>query len=165
MLPTQTRSSLTWETRTVPFGRMCSLVKPGGYVALRDIGGDHVIIGDGSDAVRRTVELMHATVEATNTGPYGSRLGSVMHRMCRLAGLEVVAVTATWDVNLPAKMPESMRSSGGPLAGPLGRRAVQLGLATDQEIQDIITRTKTAWSQDPDGLIAVPWFEVVARKP
>lgn len=85
-----------------------------------------------------------------------------MNRLCREAGFKVVAVTATWSVQLPSLLTEA--ESAGPLAGPLGARAVQLGIATEQEIQDVIERSRTIWAQDPDALIAVPWFEVVARK-
>lgn len=41
-------------------------------MALRDLGGEHVVTGQGSEAVRRSLEIMHATFKAISKNPLGS---------------------------------------------------------------------------------------------
>jgi ubiquinone/menaquinone biosynthesis C-methylase UbiE len=143
---------------------MQRMIKPGGLIALRDRGGEAVLTGDQRNIVRRAQEIIFATIDATAKNPYGAQtMGPIMNRLCRLEGFEVLRVTASWDV-ISTSM---MRATGGkhPLSGPLGARAVQLGITTPEELSQLISVAEGEWLEDPDALLAVPWFEVVARKP
>jgi ubiquinone/menaquinone biosynthesis C-methylase UbiE len=144
-------------------GVMYRCLKLGGYVAIRDRGGKSVVSCRGHESVLRGFEIIETVLNQTSQNPYGSQsMGEVMNRMCREAGFEPASVTATWTITTTAQT-----AAGGftrPLVEPLASRAIALGLTTHEEIE-ALTKPYQEWLADPDGFWAVPWFEVVARKP
>lgn len=140
------------------------LLKPGGVIALRDIAGG-LAMGKGSEAVVRQRELMHASIEATTKSPYGAKPGPVLNRICREAGFEVLKVSGSWIIRKPTEYPAVVQNAGGVLVGPLRQSILQLGIATEQQMDELLMRTKEVWLPDPDAFNAESWFEVVARKP
>jgi ubiquinone/menaquinone biosynthesis C-methylase UbiE len=141
---------------------MHGTLKSGGLVALRDRGGGGFVRGVNQEVVWHGFELMVAVLDSTSRNPYGSQtMGEVLNRMCREAGFENAIVSATWEVVSGAQM-----SASGfcPLGAGLASRVVELGLATQAEVAEY-QRPYREWLADPDAYIAVPWMEVVARKP
>jgi SAM-dependent methyltransferase len=142
---------------------MLTVLKPGGLVAIRDRGDESLVTGNGWEATKRLNSLVLEVIDATSGNPYGSRIGEVMNRLCREAGFEVMSITATWQITTARQL--AAMGGGHPMGGPLGQRAVQLGVTIQQELDDLLPTLTQVWANDPDGFTAIPWFEVVARKP
>jgi hypothetical protein len=138
---------------------MKDLVKPGGLVAIRDRGG-HPVGGSADRAVfDRFFAVAAQTIDRTSDNPHGSQtLGEIANRLCREAGLEVLSISASWEFLPPAAM------VGRLLGGQFAERAIQLGITSREELDDLLGKLET-WVANPDAYCAVPWFEVVARRP
>jgi ubiquinone/menaquinone biosynthesis C-methylase UbiE len=143
---------------------MTRLVKPGGLVAIRDRGGKRVESGSGRAAMRRATEILEATIDLTSRNPHGSQaMGEMLNRLCREAGLSVLQISASWEVHTARELAATRNPH--PLAGPLSQRAIQAGITTETELKQVLETVKSEWMSDQDAYFAVPWFEVVARKP
>jgi ubiquinone/menaquinone biosynthesis C-methylase UbiE len=142
------------------------MVKPGGLLALRDRGGQAVFRGQGHEAMRRGFEILWQMLDRITRNPYGSQvMGEAMNGMCREAGLDVLNVSASWEVHTAAELVAGAGSNRGPLAGPLRQGAIQAGMATEDELKHIQSVVEGDWMKDPDAYFAIPWFEVVSKKP
>lgn len=139
------------------------LVKPGGLIALRDRGADTVASGSGTEAFMRAAEIRMDVLDATSQNPYGSqRIGLVLNTISRKHGLAPLGVSASWQI-LPSA---HFRAIGylKPVPDQIAERAKALGVTTDAELADLVPGFEK-WLGDADAFYAVPWFEVVARKP
>jgi hypothetical protein len=84
-------------------------------------------------------------------------VGEVMNRLCREAGLEVLQLTASLNVQLP-------KERAFPLAGAFGQRAIQERISIQTELDDL-AHEWARWAADPDAYMALDHYEVVAQKP
>jgi ubiquinone/menaquinone biosynthesis C-methylase UbiE len=134
------------------------IIKPGGLIATRERGAHTHFGGSDVDAAERAARIIRATAEAASGSPYGTRVGEVMNRLCRLAGLEVIAHTASMDVTSDVSL------YAGTLRGPFGQRVVASGMSTESDLKELATELDK-WEADPDAFIARDAYEVVARKP
>ncbi len=140
-----------------------TLLRHGGIIAVRDRGGDPVYGGRAPDAMKRVGELFQQTIDSSSSNELGSqRTGAMMNRLCREAGFEVLQVSASWEFRRGSAYGTS--GTQHPLTGPMGQRAIQLGLTTQEELSQVMQAFETEWVPDPDAFMAIPWFEVVARK-
>jgi SAM-dependent methyltransferase len=140
-----------------------ALVRHDGLLAVRDRGGDPVYGGPVPDVMKRIGEVFQRTIDLSSSNPGSQSTGAVMNKICREAGFHVLQMSASWEFRLgSAYGPAGTRH---PLTGPMGKRAIQLGLTTQEELSQIVRTFETEWVPDPDAFMAIPWFEVVARKP
>jgi SAM-dependent methyltransferase len=137
--------------------KVIDLVKPGGLIATKDRGAHNHILGRNSDHVKRASEIASATIDAGSGNPFGMGIGEVMNRLCREAGLDVIQVSASLDVRLA-----STRTSE-PLRGPFGQRAIEAGVTTQAELDEVLRQIEE-WRSDPDAYYTLDAFEVVSRK-
>ena len=121
---------------------LIALVKPGGLIATRDRGSSFHFEGPNAAALGRVHQIVAETTIAISGNANGHAVGEVMNRLCRQAGLEVVHFDADLAVQ-PAFTREYV------LAGPSGQRAIQLGIASQAEI-DELRRLWSEWQADPD---------------
>jgi SAM-dependent methyltransferase len=142
-----------------------TVLRRGGLIGVREVGGAAVFTGRGAAAAKRQAEIMHLVIQSSSGTRYGREIGIAMNRLCREAGFEVVAVSATWDVRLAGELPQPVQQAGGPLSASLRRQALDLGIATEVEMDELGDQARAEWFSDPDAFVASPWFEVVARKP
>jgi ubiquinone/menaquinone biosynthesis C-methylase UbiE len=133
------------------------LLKPGGLICTRDRGSSYHFEGGNREAMSRVIDIVVATTNAASGSQYGMAVGEVLNRLCREAGLEVLQVTASLNVQRPSERTY-------PLEGPFGQRAIDSGVSTRSEVDDL-AREWDAWAADPDAYMALDHYEVVARKP
>jgi hypothetical protein len=136
---------------------LVEMVEPGGLIATRDRGSSFHIEGPYAEELARVVQIVADTTNAVSGSRFGHSIGQVMHRLCREAGLQLLQLTADLEIQ-----PAASRSFV--LAGPSGQRAIQCGLTTQEEL-DQLARYWEVWMADPDAYLALDHYEVVARKP
>ena len=82
-----------------------------------------------------------------------------MNRLCHAAGLEVVHLSGMQDIRTPQSGAQHL------LSGAAGRRAVEAGVATQAEVDELSETVRTAWDSDPNAYVALDVYQVIARKP
>jgi SAM-dependent methyltransferase len=138
--------------------RVC---RPGGVVAARDSIYRAFSWYPTSPLLDRWLEVYCAVAEANGGEPDA---GSHLLAWASAAGFEAVTCSATaWCYATPAE-----RAWWGGLwaerteATALGDRAVELGVATREELAEIAGAWRT-WAEHPDAWFAVPCGEILAR--
>lgn len=143
------------------------ILRAGGVLGVRDTGVNDikalVFEGRGAKAARRAMEIMADTMVAASKNPYGGRQGLVMNHLCHQAGFDVLEIVGQWEISRAAET-LAVRGDRLPIEGPVGDRAIQLGLTTREEIEDLGEEVRRHWFTDPEAFSALPWFAVVARK-
>jgi SAM-dependent methyltransferase len=137
--------------------RSIDLIKPGGLIATRDRGSSFHFEGGNASALSRVLDIVVATTNVASGSFYGMAVGEVMNRLCREAGLEVLQLTASLNVQLP-------KERAFPLAGAFGQRAIQERISIQTELDDL-AHEWARWAADPDAYMALDHYEVVAQKP
>lgn len=139
-------------------GRMCA---PEGLIAVRDADYRSMAWFPEIPGLDRWLEIYRAMARANGGEPdAGRRLGS----WARAAGLTDVRVTVSaWHYTTAERVRWWGESwSQRTLASSYGPRAVDLGLATWQELREIAAAWRE-WSRDPDAWFAMLHSEVLAR--
>jgi hypothetical protein len=142
---------------------MKDAVRAGGLVALRDRGADTLAVGIESETFMRAARIRMNVLDAVSKNPYGSQsIGLKLNVLARKAGLSPVAVSGSWQI-----LPSSHFTAIGyldPVPAAMAVQAIDLGLTTQAEV-DALSPGFREWLSDPYAFYAVPWFELVARKP
>lgn len=138
--------------------RMC---KPGGLIAVRDADYGSMSWFPPSEGLDRWLSVYRTMAQGNGGEP---QAGKHLRSWARKAGLRDVRISAsTWHYSSA----ESARWWGESWAQRVrttsyGARAVELGLATEEDI-GMISAAWRDWSRDPDAWFAMIHCEILAR--
>lgn len=138
------------------------VLKPGGVAGIRNGANQGFFVAPPSPLILRGLELYMELVKANGGSPY---IGQTQHALLREAGFVRRVVTASFECKAD---PIQNRTSGQAAAvwvheASFGGKLVELGLATREELQQIVDAWR-AWGEHPDSLLALPWCQVVGWK-
>jgi SAM-dependent methyltransferase len=141
----------------VEMRRVC---RPGGTVAVRDADYQAMVWWPAGAALDRWLEVYGAVARANGGEPDAGRR---LVAWARAAGFtELTASASVWCFAMPEDRAWWAATWAERIGGsPLGDRAIELGLATRDDLEDCAAGWR-AWSADPDAWFAVLHGEVLA---
>ena len=138
------------------------VLKPGGFLAVRDVDADSVVWGHRSEAIKQLDKLFIAWHKSRGSDiTIGKRLPSIL----RGAGFKdtVKSVSADTKGN-----PDETRSHAditiSLLEGPFGRDIVEKGWGDEATVEHL-KESIQAWGEHPDAFFANVHVEVIGWKP
>ena len=138
---------------------MARVLKPGGYVAIRCLDFEHQITWPDLPAFRQAVELGPAVIRHNGGDPnIGRRLGELAHQ----AGFIDIRHTAT--INAAGVGDPHLPAVAMMMRGAFGEQMRKAGLC-DAETLESFAALLESLAQQPGVFSAVPFGEVLARKP
>jgi ubiquinone/menaquinone biosynthesis C-methylase UbiE len=138
---------------------MFRLVKPGGWVLSFEPDGEASVCYPPHPAYDRLVEMLHA-VFSRNGADY--RIGRRVAELYRAAGLVDIQVEARSDVHPKGHTRRTMRVD---LIRSMRPQVLQLGLATDQELDRLVAEALAHLDNPNTVVMPVLNFLVSGRKP
>lgn len=141
---------------------MARVVKPGGYVAIRDADYESFFWFPESPKISRWREL-YLQVARNNGGEpsAGRRLLSYAHQ----AGLSrAFYVTSTWTYSRDEAQQLAQSWAERLEQTVLGQQIVEAGLASFQELQEV-TQGWVEWGAQADSVFVMPHGELIWQKP
>lgn len=139
------------------------VLRPGGILAVRDSDYGTMVHDPHEPRIDRWLELYDSVARRNGGEPNAGRM---LYRWVEEAGFaKVTASTSTWTY-CGRQSVEAWRRlwTNRLLKARLGRDAVDLGLATRAEIEEIADGWK-AWANDAGAFFAFMHGEVLARRP
>ncbi|MEJ2679633.1 MAG: methyltransferase domain-containing protein [Gemmatimonadota bacterium] len=137
------------------------VLKPGGFLAARDVDTDSVLWGHHTQAIRELDQLFTAWHRSRGSD---TTIGSRLPRVLRQAGFADVVKSVSADTKGD---PESVRAHAAItislLEGPFGREILAndwVDLSTIERLKDAVQ----AWAEHPDAFFANVHVEVVGWK-
>ena len=139
------------------------VLEPGGIVAVRDADYGTMVHNPPEPALDRWLELYHNVARHNGGEPDAGRMLSGW--VDRAGFIDIVATTSTWTYSTPEAI-EAWRElwTSRLLEARMGEAAVELGLATRRELEEIAAGWDH-WAQQPRAFFAFLHGEVLARKP
>jgi ubiquinone/menaquinone biosynthesis C-methylase UbiE len=137
------------------------VTKPGGVVAARDVDYGGTIVQPALEGLVRWAEVYDAVHRSNGGDPWAGRS---LTAWARQAGFSEVSTTASvWCFSSD----EERAWWGGlwadrTLQSAFGPRAVEIGAATDDQLQEISAAWRR-WIDEPAGVFLFPHLEIVAR--
>ncbi len=142
--------------------RMQTLLKPGGVLGVRDVDWGSTTFYPENHGMRRFLTLYY---ELARRNGGEANAGRYLRRWLREAGFsETRVTTATVSYTDPAATRDWGETyAERTLQSNLADRAVEYGIATRSELEDIAAAWRT-WGRDPDALFCFSHTQVVAWK-
>lgn len=141
-------------------GEMKRVLKPGGLLAARDTDFRKRLVGPEEPLVSQFYELVAGIMSRVGGDPHiGSRLPTLVHE----AGFVELAISASFECR-STKGPQAIEDLVSLLRGQLGQGLLAMGMADSATIEAIIVAAR-AWVHHPDSYAAIPYVEVLARRP
>jgi len=136
---------------------------PGGILAVRDADYGTMVHHPPEPALDRWLELYHELARHDGGEPDAGRMLSGW--VDRAGFVDIVATTSTWTYSTPEAI-ERWRElwTSRLLEARMGRAAVEFGLATGEEIEELAVGWDR-WAAQPRPFFAFLHGEVLARKP
>lgn len=142
---------------------MRRVLRPGGYVAVRDSDYGAFVWAPSDPRLSRWMELYH---QLTKRNGAEADAGRNIHRWVRMAGFEHLRVSSS---NWTFQSDEDRRWWGGLWAdrvrqSEFATQSIEYGLTTNSELEGI-AESFLRWADDPEALFIVVHGEVIATKP
>lgn len=142
---------------------MARVVRPGGFIAVRDADYGTMVAWPKSEAYDRWLTLYHQVAEA---GGGEADAGRRIPAWLRAAGLPDFQITAsTWVFAEPASVTNWGESwSARVLQSAFAQRALDAGLSTPDELT-WLSESWRAWTREPDAFFGFLHIEGLATRP
>ena len=139
------------------------VLAPGGLIAVRDADYGTMVHDPPEPALDRWLALYHEVARHNGGEPDAGRLLSGW--VAQAGFTDIVATTSTWTYSAPEAI-EGWRKlwTSRLLEARLGRAAVEYGMATPRELEELAAGWDR-WAEQPRPFFAFLHGEVLARKP
>ena len=138
------------------------VLKPGGYVGLRDIINDQVVIFPEDERLQKLNWFVRQGILSTGGDP---DVGRVLGPLLQANGFEDIALSLDWEqAPHDEYRADYFRNLAGALeSGGLGQCALEQGWCTPEELNDIVAAWRNL-GDDPLGCSGLPFVQALGRK-